>query len=183
MGNSNRILFFEPDGEADPWYNYVKDILELSGFTQDEGSQTWFSPDQPLDPSIFMELETLFYPELESTIDEAGSNCNHQLVFDLVEEALFEIGEKSPAYFPKHFSFDFHIRLKLKRNNVVEQVWTQVSKNLVSQPEHDQSLDDIVAGDMDKNAWMNLQAEFQVVALVLEDLVFYEILDEVLICF
>ncbi|XP_039052187.1 protein TRM32-like [Hibiscus syriacus] len=180
MGNNSRILLFEPDGEADPWYNYVKDILELSGFTQDEGSQTWFSPAQPLDPSIFMELEILFHPELESTIDEAGSNCNHQLVFHLVEEALLEIGEKSPAYFPEHFSFDYGIRLKLKRNNVVEQVWTQVSKNLVSQPEHDQSLDDIVAGDMEKNVWMNLQAESEVVALDLEDLVFYELLDEVI---
>ncbi|KAK8550891.1 hypothetical protein V6N12_039574 [Hibiscus sabdariffa] len=179
MGNSSRILFFEPDREADPWYNYVKDILELSGFTQDEGRQTWFWPDQPLDPSMFEELETLLHPELESTIDEDGSN-NHQLVFDLVNEALLEMGEKSSVYFPKPFSFDCRISLKLKRNNVVEQVWTKVSKKLASQPEHDQSLDDIVAGDLDKNAWMNIQAESEVVALDLEDLVFDELLDEII---
>ncbi|GMI92149.1 TON1 Recruiting Motif 32 [Hibiscus trionum] len=173
---------YEPEREADPWYNYVKDILELSGFTQDEGRQTWFSPDQPLDPSMFKELETLLHPELESTIDEVGSSCNHQLVFDLVDEALLEMGEKSCVYFPKPFSFDCGISLKLKRNNVVEEVWTKVSKKLASQPEHDQSLDDIVAGDLDKNAWMNLQVESEVVALGLEDLVFDELLDEVL-CF
>ncbi|KAK9022252.1 hypothetical protein V6N11_002533 [Hibiscus sabdariffa] len=179
MGNSSRILFFEPDREADPWYNYVKDILELSGFTQDEGRQTWFWPDQPLDPSMFEELETLLHPELESTIDEDGSN-DHQLVFDLVNEALLEMGERSSVYFPKPFSFDCRISLKLKRNNVVEQVWTKVSKKLASQPEHDQSLDDIVAGDLDKNAWMNLHAESEVVALDLEDLVFDELLDEII---
>ncbi|GMI81783.1 TON1 Recruiting Motif 32 [Hibiscus trionum] len=182
MGNSSRFLFFEPDREADPWYIYVKDILELSGFTQDEGRQIWFSPDQPLDPSMFKELETLLHPEVESTIDELGSNCNHQLVFNLVDEALLEIGEKSSVYFPKPFSFNTGISLKLKRNNVVEEVWNNVSKNLASQPEHDQSLDDIVAGDLNKNAWMNLQAESEVVALEMEDLVFDELLDE-LLCF
>ncbi|KAE8666693.1 Fasciclin-like arabinogalactan family protein [Hibiscus syriacus] len=88
MGNSSRFLFFEPDREADPWYNYVKDILELLGFTRDEGRQIWFSPDQPLDPSMFKEMETLLHPELEFTIDEVGSNCDHQLVFDLVDEEL-----------------------------------------------------------------------------------------------
>ncbi|KAL4281703.1 hypothetical protein GQ457_03G044500 [Hibiscus cannabinus] len=182
MGNSSRFLFFEPDRESDPWYNYVKDILELSGFTQDEGRHIWFSPDQPLDPSMFKELETLLHPELESTIDEVGSNCNHQLVFDIVDEALLEMGEKSSVYFPKPFTFNTGISLKLKRNNIVERVWNNVSKNLAVQPEHDQSLDDIVAGDLEKNAWMNLQAESEVVALELEDLVFDELLDE-LLCF
>ncbi|XP_039043966.1 protein TRM32-like [Hibiscus syriacus] len=182
MGNSSRFLFFEPDREADPWYNYVKDILELSGFTRDDGRQIWFSPDQPLDPSMFKELENLLHPELESTIDEVGSNCDHRLVFNLVDEELLEIGEKSSVYFPKPFSFNTGISLKLKRNNIVEEVWNKVSKNLASQPEHDLSLDDIVAGDLGRNAWMSLQAESEVVALELEDLIFDELLDEV-VCF
>ncbi|XP_039009739.1 protein TRM32-like [Hibiscus syriacus] len=176
MGNSSRLLFFEPDREADPWYNYVKDILELSGFTRDEGRQIWFSPDQPLDPSMFKELETLLHPELESTIDEFGSNRDHRLIFDLVDEELLEMGEKSSVYFPKHFSFNTSISLKLKRNDVVEEVWIKVSKNLASQPEHDRSLDAIVARVLDRNAWMSIQAESEVVALELADLIFYELL-------
>ncbi|KAG4145417.1 hypothetical protein ERO13_D05G096000v2 [Gossypium hirsutum] len=177
MGNSRRILFFEQDTEADPCYNYVKDILELSGFSQNKGLQTWFSLDQPLDPSVFNELE-----RLGSTFYEVGSNCDHQLVFDLVNEALLEINGMSPEYFPNPFSFNSRISLVPKGNNVVQQVWTKVSKNLASQPQHDQSLDDIIARDLDKPAWMNLQADSEFVALELEDLVFHELLDEV-VCF
>ncbi|KAG8495011.1 hypothetical protein CXB51_012678 [Gossypium anomalum] len=181
MGNGRRILFFEQDTEADPCYNYVKDILELSGFSQNKGLQTWFSLDQPLNPSVFNELERLLHPEMGSTLYEVGSNCDHQLVFDLVNEALLEINEMSPEYFPNPFSFNSRISLVPKGNNVVQQVWTKVSKNLASQPEHDQSLDDIIARDLDKPAWMNLQADSEFVALELEDLVFHELLDEV--CF
>lgn len=181
-GNSRRILFFEQDTVADPCYNYVKDILELSGFSQNKGLQTWFSLDQPLNPSVFNELERLLHPEMGSTLYEVGSNSDHQLVFDLVNEALLEINETSPEYFPNPFSFNSRISLAPKGNNVVQRVWTKVSKNLASQPQPDQSLDGIIAQDLDKPAWMNLQADSEFVALELEDLVFHELLDEVL-CF
>ncbi|OMO67772.1 hypothetical protein CCACVL1_20333 [Corchorus capsularis] len=179
MGTSSRFQFFESDKEADPCYNYVKDILELSGFIQNEHLQTWFSADQPLNPSVFKELEALLHPELEFSIEEIGSNCDHQLVFDLVNEALVEISDKSSVYFPKPFSFNYHISPLLKRNNVLHEVWAKVSSNLALQPEPDQSLDDIVARDLAKDAWMNLQAEEEFVALELEDLIFEELLDEV----
>ncbi|XWS28838.1 hypothetical protein CRYUN_Cryun25bG0106000 [Craigia yunnanensis] len=180
MGISSRFLIFESEKEADPCYNYVRDILELSDFIQNEYLQTWYSTDQPLNPSLFNELETLLHPELECSIEEVGSNCDHQLVFDLVNEALLEISEKSSIYFPKPFSFNCRISLMLKENNILQEVWTKVSKILASQPEYDQSLDDIVARDLAKDAWMNLQAEAEFVALELEDLVFDQLLDEVL---
>ena len=68
----------------------------------------------------------------------------------------------------------------LKGNNILQEVWTKVSRTLAFQPEYDQSLDDIVARDLVKDAWMNLQAEAEFVALELEDLVFDELLDEIL---
>ena len=177
---SSRFLIFESDKEANPCYNYVRDILELSGFIQNEYLQTWYSTDQPLNPSLFKELETLLHPELECSIEEVGSNCDRQLVFDLVNEALLEISEKSSIYFPKPFSFNCRINLMLKGNNILQEVWTKVSRTLAFQPEYDQSLDDIVARDFAKDAWMNLQAEAEFVALELEDLVFDELLDELL---
>ncbi|XP_022753595.1 protein TRM32-like [Durio zibethinus] len=66
MGISSRFLIFESDKNAVPCYNYVRDILELSGFIQNEYLQTWYSTDQPLNPSLFKELETFLHPELES---------------------------------------------------------------------------------------------------------------------
>ncbi|XP_022731225.1 protein TRM32-like [Durio zibethinus] len=177
---SSRFLFFESDKEDDPCYNYVRDVLELSGFIQNDCLQTWYSPDQPLNPSLFKELETFLHDEPEYSVEEVGSNCDHQLVFDLVNEALLEISEKSPIYFPKPFSFNCRISPVLKGDNVLQEVWTKVSRNLASQPESDQSLDDIVARDLAKDAWLNLQAESEFVALELEDLIFDELLDEVL---
>ncbi|XVF20056.1 hypothetical protein REPUB_Repub11eG0165300 [Reevesia pubescens] len=181
MGISRRFLVLESDKEADPCYNYVRDILELSGFIQNEYLQTWYSLDQPLNPSLFKKMETLFHPELECCIDdEVGSNTDHQLVFDIVNEALLQISEKSSIYFPKPFSFNYQISPMLKENNVLQEVWKKVSRNLAFKPEPDQSLDDIMARDLAKDAWMNLQAESEFAALELEDLIFDELLDEVL---
>ncbi|EOY33711.1 hypothetical protein SCA6_010387 [Theobroma cacao] len=182
MGISSSFLFFESDKEADPCYNNIRDNLELPGIIQNEYLQTWYSPNQPLNPSLFKELETLFRPELECSFEEAGSNYDQQLVYDLVNEAFLESNEKSSIYFPKPFSFNCRISPMLKENNVLQETWTKVSRNLASRPEHDQSLDDIVARDFAKDAWMNPQAEEEFVALELEELVLDELLDEV-ICF
>ncbi|XVF68762.1 hypothetical protein PTKIN_Ptkin11bG0027300 [Pterospermum kingtungense] len=179
---SHESVEYETMGiSTDPCYNYVKDLLHLSGFIQNEPLQTWYSADQPLNPSLFKELETLLHPEQEFSIEEIGSNCDHRLVFDLVNEALLEISENSPIYFPEPFMFNRRTTPMLRVKNVLQEVRTRVSRTLASQPESDQSLDDIVARDLAKDGWMNLQAEAEIVALELEDLVFDELLDEVLL--
>ncbi|XP_022755763.1 protein TRM32-like [Durio zibethinus] len=181
VGISSRFLSFDSDkDQVDPCYHYVRDILELSGFIQSDYLQKWYSADQPLNPSLFKELETLLHPELECSIEEVGSNCDHQLVFDLVNEALLEISEKSSIYFPKPFSFNCRISLMLKGNNVLQEVWTKVSRNLACEPQSDRSLDDIVARDLAKDTLLNLQDESEFVALEIEDLIFDDLLDEVL---
>ncbi|KAK8596340.1 hypothetical protein V6N12_064836 [Hibiscus sabdariffa] len=175
-------MLFESDKEVDPIYNYVRDILELSGFLQNRFLHSWYSPDQLLNPSLFKELETLLHPKLEcSSINELRTNCdeNHKLVFDLVNEVLVEISEKSYIYFPKPFSYG--ISLIFKRNIIFQEVWRKVSWNLGFQLEHDQSLDDIVGRDLEKDTWMIFQPEAEFVTLELDELIFEELLDE-LIC-
>ncbi|KAE8728001.1 Detected protein of unknown function [Hibiscus syriacus] len=171
-------MLFEYDKEDDPSYNYVINILELSGFLQNKCLHSWYSPDQPLNPSLFKELETLLHPRLEcSSIDESGTNCDNdqRLVFDLVNEALVEISEKTAIYFTKPLSC--RIGLMFNGNIVLREVWRKVSRNLAFQLKHDQSLDDIVDRDMEKDAWMIFQSQAESVALELEDLVFDELLD------
>ncbi|XP_038999149.1 protein TRM32-like [Hibiscus syriacus] len=165
------------EGEADPSYNYVRDILELSGFLQSKCLHSWYSPDQPLNPSLFKELETFLHPGLEcSSVDELVTNCgdDHGLFFNLVNEALVEISEKTSIYFPKPFSLMFPGKI------VLREVWRKVSRNLAFQPEHDQSLDDIVGRNLEKDAWIIFQPQAESLALELEDLVFGELLDELL---
>ncbi|GMI97105.1 TON1 Recruiting Motif 32 [Hibiscus trionum] len=164
------------DKEADPSYNYVRDILELSGFLHNKCLHSWYSPDQPLNPSLFKELETFEC----SSIDELEANCDddRRLVFDLVNEVLVEIGERTSIYFPKPFSCG--ISLMFKGNIVLGEVWRKVSRNLGFQLEHDESVDDIVGRDLETDGWIIFQPQTEFVALELEDLVFDEILDELL---
>ncbi|KAK8601603.1 hypothetical protein V6N12_051432 [Hibiscus sabdariffa] len=59
-----------------------------------------------------------------------------------------------------------------KGNIVLQEVWRKVGRNLAFQLEHDESLDDIVGRDLEKDAWMMLHGEAEFVALELEELVF-----------
>ncbi|KAL1177847.1 hypothetical protein V6Z11_A03G058000 [Gossypium hirsutum] len=161
--------------EVDLCYNYVRDILELSGLLQNQYLHPWYSPHQPLNPLLFKQLETLLHPELKHcSIDD------HQLVFDLVNEALVVMSEKACVHkFSKPFNRG--IGLMFKGNAVLlQEVWRYVSGNMWFQQEHDGSLDDIVGLDMEKDAWMFLQGEDDFVALELQELVFDGLLDELL---
>ncbi|KAK8483725.1 hypothetical protein V6N11_009115 [Hibiscus sabdariffa] len=181
LSKEKPTMLFESDKEVDPIYNYVRDILELSGFLQNKCLHSWYSPDQLLNPSL-KQLETLLHPEIEcSSINELETNCdeNHKLIFDLVNEVLVEISEKSSIYSPKPFSYG--VSLIFRRNNIFQEVWRKVSKNMGFQPEYDQSLDDIVGRDLKKNAWTIFQSQAELVSLELDDLIFDELLDE-LIC-
>ncbi|GLU02356.1 hypothetical protein SLE2022_196100 [Rubroshorea leprosula] len=170
------------DKEGDVCFNYVRDVLELSGFIENEILRTWYSPDQPLNPSLFKELETCLHQVPESSFEKDGINCYRQLLFDLVNEALLEISNKSAVYFPKAFSFSSRVCRSPKGHQLLPEIWAKVCGNLESTPDLDQSLDDIVSRDLEKDSWMNHQLEAECVALDLEDMIFYELLHEV-VCF
>ncbi|GAV68936.1 DUF3741 domain-containing protein/DUF4378 domain-containing protein [Cephalotus follicularis] len=167
------------DEMDDSDFNYVRDVLELSGFIGNEYFATWHSLEQPLNPSLFKELESYLPHEFEV---ENGINCYHQLLFDLVNVALVEIYDKSYTYFPKAFSFSRRICPMPKEHHVLEEVWSRVGWYLNSRQElKDQSLDDIAARDMAKgDGWMNLQLEAELMALDLEEMIFDELVDEIL---
>ncbi|KAM5583669.1 protein TRM32 [Rosa sericea] len=161
----------------DPELNYVRDVLELSGFMGNEYLGTWYSMDQPLDPSVVKELEARFHHQHEIT-----GNWDHQLLFDLVNETLLDIHERSYTYFPRALSFSGSKHRPMpKGQHLLEDVWTRISSYMSFRPELVQSLDDILARDLAKaDTWMNLQWETECVALELEDLIFEELLDEVI---
>jgi hypothetical protein len=157
---------------GDAKFNFVRDVLELSGFISNEFPEAWHSIDQPLNPSLLKEMETFFYP---------NDNCHqHQLLFDLINEALLHIYDRSYTYFPKAFSNSPCARPLPRGSCVLEEVWSTVSRYLDFKPRPDQSLDDIIAEDMAKgDGWMKLHMEADCFALDLEELIFNELLDEV----
>lgn len=177
-----RFLHLElnrPEDDAD--FNYLRDVLEVSGFIGPESLGTWYSLEQPLSPTLFKALEAYLHKGLESSSEDVAYNCDHLLLFDLINEELLDIYESSLAYFPKLFSFTQRVRPLPRGNNVIDEVWKRISWHRRSTSEMEQSIEDIVARDCEKgDGWMNLQLDAEDAALDLEDLIFDELVDEVI---
>ena len=162
-------------------FNYVKCVLKLSGFTRNKLLGTWHSPDQPVDPSLYEEMEGCLVPDSPYPDNEEARNCYHLLLFDLINEVLLEIYERSFIYWPKALSTTSHIRPVPVAHHVIEEVWINISWCLSWRPDADQSLDNNVTRDLAKNdGWMNLQFEAECIGLELEDMIFDDLLDEFL---
>ncbi|XP_065866449.1 uncharacterized protein [Euphorbia lathyris] len=180
----NDFLHSEIEEVDDADFNYVKDVLEVSGLIQQGHLGTWHSLEQPLSPTLFKELEVYLQQELEYPPEDVDSNCvHHQLLFDSINEVLLQVYASSLAYFPKTICFDQHQRVcpLPKGSHMVEEVWKRLNWYRSPKLKIDQSLDDIVVRDLGKDeSWMNLQLDFEDIALDLEDWIFYEILDEII---
>uniref|UniRef100_A0A6N2LIJ8 DUF4378 domain-containing protein n=1 Tax=Salix viminalis TaxID=40686 RepID=A0A6N2LIJ8_SALVM len=144
-----RFLHFELNRlEDDADFNYVRDVLELSGFNGPEFLGTWYSLEQPLSPTLFKALEAYLHKEPESSSSEdVACNCDHLLMFDLINEELVEIYNSLLAYFPKLFSFTPRVSPLPRGKHVLEEVWKRISWYRKSRSGMEQTIEDIVARD------------------------------------
>lgn len=155
-------------------FKYVKEILEASGLSGEGLPGTWHSDDQPVNPTVY-----------DWFGDGGGGekSCYHALMFDLINEVLMEIYERSYTYYPSPLS---HLSRKApipKGQHVLSQVWALVSFYLSVTPEEgdDHSLDSVLERDLAKSGWwMNLQFESECVGLQLEDIIFHDLLEQAL---
>ncbi|KAM7527780.1 hypothetical protein LguiB_031190 [Lonicera macranthoides] len=162
-------------------FNYVEAILELSGFTENGFGATWHSPDQPLSPAVFEELEACWPHKPETSEDNIVGCCHHEHLFDLVNEVLVQIYERSFTYYPKTLSSTCRIQTVPMGNRVLEEVWQRIIGPPSVGAKIEQSLDSLVSQDFAKDdGWMNLQMESECVGLELEDLIFDELLEEIM---
>lgn len=136
----------------------------------------------PLDPTVIKELENNIQLELEGSMEEGQGKCDPQLLFDLVNEVLIEIYERSYTYFPRPFIFNSRSRAYSRLGqNLVEEVWKKVDIYSSLQPELDESLDHVMVQDFARDdVWMDLQGENECVALEVEDWIFDELLEEII---
>ncbi|XP_010487743.1 PREDICTED: protein TRM32-like [Camelina sativa] len=155
----------EEEEDKDAYFCYVKKVLEVSGFLDNKNNgEKWHSEEQPLNPSLVYELE----------IQEESVVNNRELLFDLVNEAIVETQNESYIYFPKTFPYG---------KRYLDEVWGRVEWNLsgLGAEYRDRSLDDIVGRDLTKaDGWMNLRGDSEWLTLELEDLIFDDLLDELL---
>ncbi|KAK2986101.1 hypothetical protein RJ640_003756 [Escallonia rubra] len=168
-------------GNDDADFSYVREILERSGFIGNDLHGAWHLSDQLLNPSLFEELEGCWPHETDYPGEDTSPCLHHLLLFDLVNEALLQIYERSFTYYPRALSTSCRARPLPVGDHIIEEVWTSIRRSLSEKPEMKQSLDSVMAQDMAKDdGWMNLQWESECVALDLEDLIFDELLEEAL---
>ncbi|GLT68124.1 hypothetical protein SLA2020_403820 [Shorea laevis] len=167
------ILHFEVDAIEKAEFDYVRDVLELSGFSGNESLGTWNSDEQPVDPLVYEEVEDCWG-------NEEADNCSHLLLFDLINEVLMEIYGRSCSYCPIPLSCLSHIRALPAGHHVLKEVWALVSWYMSLRHKANLSEDYVVSKDLAKSdGWMNLQFETECVGLELDDLIFDDLLDEV----
>lgn len=163
-------------------FNYVKDILELSGFSTNEILGKWHSEQHPVNPMLFEEVEGCLVAQPECSGNEEGGSCDHHLLlFDLINEVLLDIYERSFCYWPMPLTSRSRIHRMPKGYQVLEEVWVEINRLLSCRPEIDQAIDDAVSWDLAKiDGWMNLQSEGECVGLEVEDLIFDDLIEEII---
>ncbi|KAK9064153.1 hypothetical protein SSX86_015533 [Deinandra increscens subsp. villosa] len=169
-------------------FQFVRQVLEKSGFLKAELVGEWYSSYQPIDPLLFEEVETSFLQnklleELDSMKDEEVVqkiiNDHHLLLFDLVNEAILEIHNKTYTYCPHPLTYRSKVSPKPVGCRLLEEVWDIVNMYLSWRPELQPSLDDAVSRDLAKGTgWMNLQPDAEFVGIELEELLVDDLLDE-----
>ncbi|KAJ8532941.1 hypothetical protein K7X08_015830 [Anisodus acutangulus] len=156
-------------------FNYVKDILELSGFSGNTFLGKWHSAYQPVNPSLFEEVEGY------CLLDQEGGTCDQLLLFDLINEVLLQIYERSSSYWPKSLTCRSHIHTMPVGYHVLGEVWTDINSCFKSEMKIDQPIDDAVSRDLAKDeTWLNLQFDAVCVGLELEDLILDDLLEELI---
>lgn len=162
--NTQKVIpNFQVDTTNKDEFNYVKYVLEISGLTTNGCHSAWHSRDTPVDPLLYEEMEG----DPDFCTYESGK-CNHHVLFDLINEALLEIYGRSNCYTPMKFT--------------IHEVWNHMRKILClrSKAGH-QTIDDHVTRDLSKvDGWVNLQFYDDFVGLELEDLIFHDLLEEII---
>ncbi|XLR40910.1 hypothetical protein S83_025570 [Arachis hypogaea] len=162
-------IFLEIGNDSN--FRYVKAILQFSGLMENEQILTRHTIDQRLKPSLIIEME--------SSVAENTKAYDQQLLFNLVDEVLLDIYERSSNQFPRPFAFNYLLHPVPKGDYLLNEVWSSVKSYLSLRPELDQTLDDVVRRDLARrSSWMNLQQEEEQVAIELEDMIMDDLLDE-----
>lgn len=178
----NILMDLHVDNKNKAQFDYVKDVIELSGFSGIEFLDSWHSAELPLNPSVFEEVEGCLLSQPDCTGNEAGGTCDHLLLFDLINEVLLEMYERSFSYWPQPLTCHSWIRRMPVGYRVLEEVWANINWLLSWSHEHEGSvIEDAVSDDLSKgNSWMNLQFDAECAGLELEELIMDDLLDELI---
>ncbi|XP_077241901.1 uncharacterized protein LOC143882274 [Tasmannia lanceolata] len=151
-------------------FEYVRTVLKDSGFSCEEFNRRWHSSDQPLDPSLFNEIETTttqFYDE-------------RKLLFDCINEALMDVHERYFSCSPWVSFVKPNPRPIPVGENVLREIWEGIDWHL--RPQFPRTLDQIIAKDMGKSgAWLDLRFEAECTGIEMEEAILEELMEETIL--
>ncbi|KAI3514147.1 hypothetical protein L1887_12466 [Cichorium endivia] len=163
------------------YFNYLREILEQSGFIKNGLEQTWYSSNQLLNPLVFQEIESQYLHDPEYFEVELIEPSHRLHLFEVIDETLLKMYGRSFSYYPKALSYSCKLSSAPRGKFVLEEVTESVSRLIDLRLDKDQFLESIVSWDFRlSDDWMNLQMESKCIALELEDMILNELLGEVL---
>lgn len=163
---------------------YVRCLLDQSGIAVDALEMTWHEADKPFSPELFEELETCWPHDQDQLtgLPEFYGCWHHRMLFDLVNEVVLELFDIALPYYPKALSSSCQVPPFPAGNRIIDELNTSIHTLLNRKPEEMQTVDSIVAFDIARDrSWMNLQTESECVAIELEDMIFDQVLEEILL--
>ncbi|KAJ8900644.1 hypothetical protein K2173_025421 [Erythroxylum novogranatense] len=151
-------------------FEYVTEVLEVSGINGDEFYIRSCISDQLLDPSIFSEVQ--YFPNQLC--------CDKKLLFDCINEVLVEVYGYYLGCFPGLLLVKRTIRPFPDMKNAIREIWEGVYWHLLPfPPPH--TLDQIVSKDLAKTGtWMDLQFDTETIVVDIVEAIFEDLTEEIL---
>ncbi|XXG45338.1 hypothetical protein AAC387_Pa02g0449 [Persea americana] len=151
-------------------FEYVRNVMEASGFNYSEFFGRWRSSEQPLSPSLFDQVE----------VSSAHLSSDRKLLFDCINEVLVEIHELFFSCSPWISFVKTNIWPIPVRKHVIQEVWQGIHWHLL--PQFPRTLDQVIGKDMAKaGSWMDLRFDVEAVSSEMGEGILEKIMEEIIL--
>ncbi|XP_040372416.1 uncharacterized protein LOC112181567 isoform X2 [Rosa chinensis] len=152
--------------------DFVKAVMQASGFNWDDFCMKWLSSDQLIEPSLCDDVE--FCP---------NPLCYDQkLLFDCINEVLVEVCGRYYGCFPWVSSVK-PIRPVPDMKTAIHEVWVEVHWHLSPLP-LPHTLDQIVTKDLSRTgAWMDLRFDTETIGVDMGEAILQDLIEEIILSY
>ncbi|KAL6128716.1 hypothetical protein ACLB2K_072071 [Fragaria x ananassa] len=153
-------------------YDFVKEVMQASGFNWDDFCMKWLYSDQLIEPSLCDDIEVC-----------PNSLCSDQkLLFNCINEVLVEVCGRYYGCFPWVSSVK-PIRPVPDMKTAIHEVWVEVYWHLLPLP-LPHSLDQIVAKDLSRTgAWMDLRFDTETVGVDMGEVILQDLIKDIILSY
>lgn len=152
--------------------DFVKAVMQASGFNWDDFCMKWLSSDQLIEPSLCDDVEFIPNPLC----------YDQKLLFDCINEVLVEVCGHYYGCFPCVSSVK-PIRPVPDMKTTIHEVWIEVYWHLLPLP-LPHTLDQIVAKDLSRTgAWMDLRFDSETIGVDMGEAILQELIEDTILSY